>query len=131
MIKEFNKIRGASCFYNNISPMIAQANFAVMNSSYLQHFSGNLVCADINCAEIALRAQTNYKIFLYLWDVFFVRGSSDYIYNTEIIRNSNVSLICRSESHKSVILNYCGVDPVAIIDNWDASLLKGLLWTKK
>lgn len=127
MIREFNKLDSPFCFYNNISYLVTQANFAVLNSSYLPHYDGNLFCIDPNCALIARKARTNYKIYLYLWDVFFMRGDSDFTYNMDIFRDKSISLICRSESHADAIENYCNRSPLAIIDNWDSEKIQELL----
>jgi hypothetical protein len=131
MIKEFNKLtdRSPVCFYNNISHHIIPANFAVMNSSYIQHFSGDLICAELNCAEIALRAQTSYRPILYLWDVFFIRGNSDYEYCSNIIGDDRLQVICRSQSHATVLKNYCGKEPIGIVEDWDVKQLGEILWT--
>jgi|LakMenEpi03Aug12_release.lakeMendotaPanAssembly.Ray.scaffolds.fasta_scaffold79389_5 hypothetical protein len=129
MIKEFNSgvIKSPFCFYNNIYPHIIQPNFAVMNVSYLPHFNGSLFCTTVNCADIALRAQSNYKIYLYMWDMTFMKCNDDYTYNMSIFRNPEISIITRSVSHYAAIENFCGKKPKAIIDNWDINKIKELI----
>lgn len=112
------------CFYNNLSSICIPPKFALMHSYYLNYFNnGSVICTNLSNLENLLKYHTKVKKYLYLWDLEWLRGKSDYMKNIALL-NSDVSIIARSDNHANVIENYCNKTVSHIIDNWDHTKLR-------
>jgi hypothetical protein len=135
MIKTFNSIGSFGiepyAFYSELSSTGVSTNFSVMNVYYLSDFyNGVLIANDIESAKIMLDIKTNAKMFLYLWDLEWLRLNTsailDYNETVSVLRNDNIELIARSSSHAKAIENYCNRKVSCIIDDWNINEIRGL-----
>jgi hypothetical protein len=127
LIKNFNKYKdGPVCFYNSIARMPVKPNFAVMNSFYLPNYSGPVICSSLGSLKVALKTHTNHKIYLYLWDLEWLRKGGNFE-NYNDIRNENVTLISRSESHSHIIENFSNRKVSHILDDWNINQIKEII----
>lgn len=126
LIKNFNKLDGPFCFYKNPSSLTVPANFSIMSVSYLPYFSGTVISTNIESAQIALSSSANIDNYIYLWDLNWMRESSPYEDNVDVLRNENLRILARSHSHKNIIENYCNREVYDIIEDWDYKKLKEL-----
>lgn len=131
LFKTFNQLseQGYSpfCFYSSLSNLPISPSFAVLNIHNAHFFSrGPIIATNIENAKLMLKLPIKAKKYLYLWDLEWLRGSYNYIQNVDILRNSNIQLIARSESHAQNIQNYCTRTVEHIISNWEIEGIKKL-----
>jgi hypothetical protein len=49
----------------------------------------------------------------------------------KVLRNDDLTIIARSESHAEVIENFCNKKPVAILEDWQPNKLLNIVRTNK
>lgn len=130
LIKNFNKLNGPYCFYQNVSGLSIPANFTILNIAYLPHFSGIVIATSLYTAITLLKAPINSKNFLYVWDMDWIRMGINYEDTLKILRDENIELIARSDIHKTIIEDYCNREVHSIIDDWNHKQIEELCqWT--
>ena len=69
--------------------------------------------------NILLRTHNNSLKCLYLWDIDWLVNTVHYRPACDILHNQNLYLIARSQSHATIIENFCNRKCDTIIDNWN------------
>jgi|TARA_R110000824_G_scaffold244924_1_gene433941 hypothetical protein len=131
MIKEFNKLSARkdmsmSMFYVRPSMPVIKPFFSCRNISFLSGFNGTAIATNIANAKILLKSHNNCKKYLYMWDLEWLKIPSNFSDVCDTLLDKRLNLIARSESHASVVKNFCNKDVVAIIDNWNMNQILSL-----
>ena len=131
VIREFNKLAAhkdmsVSLFYIRPSMPVIKPFFSSRNISFLSGFNGTAIATTIANAKILLNSHNNSKKYLYLWNLEWLKTPSNFSDVCEILLDKRLNLIARSESHASVIKNFCNKDVAAIIDNWNVNQILSL-----
>lgn len=131
MIKEFNKLAAIkdmsiSLFYSRPSVPVIKPFFSCRNISFLSGYNGVAIATSIMDADILLKSHNNSKKYLYLWDLEWLKSPKNFSDVCKILLDKRLNLIARSESHASVIDNFCNKKVVGIIDNWNVNQLLSL-----
>jgi hypothetical protein len=93
-------------FYENITRNMNSISCPVMNISEVKYFrSGLLVAFNLHSALSLLNSFNDIQKLLYLYDLEWVRGKTDYLKNLKIMRN--LPLATRSREYSLLIENYC------------------------
>lgn len=129
MTKTFNKMLGTEispvCFYLNLSSLSAWNQFAIMNIYYASgFFDGIMIATSFKTAEVLSKINTNAYKYLYLQDLEWLRGPTQYEDNLKLLKNFKI--LSRSTSHHDNIMNYCNMEST-IVDNWNYESLRGLM----
>ena len=45
-----------------------------------------------------------------------------------VLRNPDINIITRSESHKKMVENYANTTVCGVVDDWDMAQLEELIW---
>lgn len=127
-IKSFNALSNNNnavyCFYNNISAPPMQPLFSIMNIYYANLFNnGHMIATTLNNAKTLLNIHSSVKKYLYLWDLEWVRYRLDFSYTNSILKNPNINIIARSQSHADIIQNYTNQTIKHILDDWNPDQL--------
>lgn len=83
-------------------------------------FDGLLIATCEHTASLFRRVKAR-KVF-YIWDLFWLRGSGNYLANCDLLQDETISLACRSESHADCVENYCGRRP-EVIPNFNLKMI--------
>lgn len=125
MIKNFNELgrkleHQPYCFYHNLSTTAITPLFSISHVYYAMYFyGGKLVATNLNTLKTMLNIHTNAEKYFYVWDLEWLRGGFDYMSNVSLMRDKNIKLIARSDSHAEAIYNYCNIPVYKVIDDWD------------
>lgn len=106
--------------------MPIKPNFSIMNSFYLPHYSGHVICSSIETLKVALKTHGNYNIYLYLWDLEWLRDGGNFE-NYKVISDNRVTLISRSESHSKIIENFSNRKVNHILEDWDINQIRKII----
>lgn len=128
LIKEFNKAIGnrslcLSVFFQRSAIPIVPAMFSCRSVSFLSGYHHNAVATSLQEAKIILNGNNCSKKFLYLWDLEWLRTSCKYESICDILLDDRLNIIARSESHATMIKNFCNKEPIGIVDNWNINQL--------
>jgi hypothetical protein len=131
LIKEFNKTLSqndlcVSVFFKRASVPVIPAMFSCKSVSFLSGYHHTAIATTIDEASILLKSNNNANKFLYLWNLEWLTYPSKYSAITNILRDSRLKIIARSESHEAMIYNFCNKKTVGIVDNWNVSQLLSL-----
>lgn len=95
-------------FIVNENSLFFKGNMPIFEVEYLHYAQDNIITFSLDNAQRALKtAQT---IHFMVWDLEWLRGKTDFIYNVDIYNKVDY-LLCRSESHQKAIYNYCNRKP--------------------
>ena len=124
MIKEFNKAAmlkdySLSAFYSRPSVPVTRPFFSCKNISFLAGYDGVAIATDLISADMLLKSNTASDKYLYLWDIGYVA--------CDILLDDRLKLIARSDSHATIINNFCNKQLDGILDNWDIDELMRIL----
>jgi hypothetical protein len=61
---------------------------------------------------------------LYLWDIDWLTQPVNFSVACNILLDKRLKIIARSDSHATVINNFCNKQPDGILDNWN---MEGLI----
>lgn len=105
----------AAIFFEQIAMPILQPLCGTMCINELMSFKGTLITSTIDntAMSLARNSRKNNKIILYLWDLEWMRGKSDYRYNYSVL-NSVDQIFVRSQEHGRAIENYVGKPPMVL-----------------
>ena len=134
LIKEFNKLLdniGYSpiCFYNNLAPAVVKPFFTCTNVSFYAPHDGCTIADTVEMANLILKTQNSSNKFFYVWDLEWIRKPMDFAATSRVMRNKNINLLARSESHKQLIEKYANREVAGVVDNWNIEQLEEILWT--
>ncbi len=92
-------------FYENISPTFNSVLCPVMNISEMKYFrKGRLIGFTLGSGEQMLKSVNHIEPLLYLYDLEWLRGKTDYVRNLSILRQ--IPLATRSEEYSKLAENY-------------------------
>jgi hypothetical protein len=128
LTKEFNKIsekQSNSCtvFVNDPTIPVVDPSFSCPVVAFLPHFKGVCISTDIYTTEQMLQTCGIIDKFFYIWDLEWTSNIMNYNHAVNIMRDENLQLIARSESHAKIISNFCNKEVCGIVDNWESSEL--------
>lgn len=132
LIKEFNELcrnPNVSCtaFLLNITAPVTKPLFSCSSVSFFSDYSGICIATNLQEAEILLKSNNNCKKYLYLWNMEWIRNPFNYSNVCDILLDDRLEIISRSESHSTMIKNYCNKSPIGILDNWNSCKLLEIL----
>ena len=110
-------------FYHEVMPLQAKPLCAMMNSSEIWGFEGNLIATTLLDADRILKVQHAKKRILYLSDLEWANGI-DHTWAGEILINPKLKVIARSHNHANEIQKYCGVSPT-VVQNFNIGQING------
>jgi|TARA_R110001599_G_scaffold317920_1_gene527318 hypothetical protein len=124
MIKEFNKAAmskdfSMSAFYSRPAMPITKPHFACSNISFLAGYDGAAIATDLIGADMLLKSHTAADKYLYIWDIEWLTNPVNFSVACDILLDDRLKLIARSDSHATVINNFCNKRLDGILDNWD------------
>ena len=108
-------------FFKNVIQPAIRPHCACLNSNEIWSFDGILITTNLDSALTATNAVNNAENILYLWDLEWLRGNKDYLYNINILRKPNLKVMARSESHAKAIENYANIKVSRVVT--DANIL--------
>jgi hypothetical protein len=128
LIKEFNKVASnrhmsLSVFFERSAIPIIPTMFSCKSISFISSYHHNAIATSLEETDILLKANNASKKFLYLWDLEWIRNTGQYDTISNILLNDRLNIIARSESHATMIENFCNKKPVGIVDNWNINQL--------
>lgn len=132
LTKEFNKLsekhdNSCTVFVNDPTVPVIDPSFSCPVVAFLPHFKGDCISTDIYTTEQILQNSSIINKFFYVWDLEWTTRRFNYNKTVEVMRNKNLKLIARSDSHASVISNFCNKEVWGIVDNWESSKLLKLM----
>ena len=136
MIKSFNTMSRlteicASVFYERPSVPVTKPFFACMGISFLSSYEGNAIATTLEEADQLLKSNTGCRKFLYLWDLEWLESPMHFSKVKDILSNEKLNIIVRSESHATIVKNFCNTNVVGVVDDWNAEQLLNILQENK
>lgn len=108
-------------FYENITNFCVPPLCAAMTPDELCLFNDGILIANTidGLSSITKTVNTSKKI-LYLSDIEWVRTryNRNYLDNHKLL-NTDVTLICRSDSHKEIMSSYCDRSDIEVMSKFD------------
>jgi len=128
LINEFNEVSNnpdvcVSVFFQRSSVPVVPTMFSCKSVSFLSNYHDIAIATTLKEANILLKANNNSDKYLYLWDMEWLTSPMGFEQVTNILLDSRLKIISRSESHSKLIKNYCNKSPIGIVDNWDMDQL--------
>lgn len=128
LIKEFNKVSSdrrmsLSVFFERSAIPVVSTMFSCKSIAFISGYHHNAVATSLEEARILLNGNNASKKFLYLWDLEWLRTPGDYDAICNILLDKRLNIIARSESHATMIENFCNKKPVGIVDDWNINQL--------
>ena len=128
LIKEFNKAAmskdmSVSAFYNRPALPVTKPHFSCRNISFLSGYDGVAIATNLVTAEMLLRSHNNSDKYLYLWDIEWLISPVNFQAACNILLDDRLKLIARSDSHATIINNFCNKQLSGIVDNWEINEL--------
>ena len=119
-LKESNPKSDSIVFTEEDRPQTLVANFGIMNISEAYDQTGLIIATTPNTASKLIHFWgANHKVF-YNYDCFWLRGQrNSYEHLLNLYLNNEFDLICRSESHKTLLENNFNTKVKAIVENFN------------
>jgi hypothetical protein len=136
LIKTFNKFIddvsiSPSVFQSRSCNPVIQPLFSCRQTSSLSSYNGVIISTSLEDAELTLRTSNNTDKFLYVWDLSWLYNPIRFSQAMQTLRNDNLKIIARSDSHASVIKNFCNKPVVDILSDWQSDKLLNIVRTNK
>tara|TARA_R110002167_G_scaffold366353_1_gene595117 strand:- start:12918 stop:13382 length:465 start_codon:yes stop_codon:yes gene_type:complete len=106
---------------------VLQTLFPCKMTAGLGAYHGVVISTTVEDAELSLKASNNTKCFLYLWELSWINTPMRFKAVMKILQDDRLNIIARSESHSSVIENFCNKTPVAILEDWEPNELSRIV----
>jgi len=134
MIKEFNKLLdnpdvSTGAFYQRASIPATTACFGTKICAHISSYNGVLIASSLELLEMCLKFHINSDIYFYVWDLDWLDNPVYFSTAMEIMRNDQVKILARSESHAECINNFCNKEVIGIVDNWNSTQLLKIIKT--
>lgn len=97
--------------------------FGCKSWSFLSSFTGTVISTSLEEADFTLQSTNKTNKFLYLWNLDWITHTVNYDLAMKILRDDNLKIIARSQSHATAINNFCNKEPVGIVDDWNIEQL--------
>lgn len=115
-----NKGHDIITFYEVLSQPCFSLGFATMNVIDAWNYHGPLIATTISSAEKIVRFPRPKQRYFYIWDLEWVHiKSRNFLPFCDIYQNPQLSLICRSESHKKIVEQCWNVKVRAVVEDFD------------
>ena len=116
----------ATLFVQNVSDPCIPVQTAIMETSELMDFRGNIVCTNAHQASQVLAMPNPSTKYLYVWDLEWRRENKNFEYYMGIMRHPDLQLVARSKTHSKHIAKYCNKQPIAVVEDFNfTELLNG------
>lgn len=103
-----------SIFFENTSPNYRMSLAPLMNISDSKFFSGRLISFSLSTIEYALKSPNLVEPILYVYDLEWLRGQTDYVKNISIYRNPRLRVCTRSADYKRLLDNYANINSTVV-----------------
>lgn len=135
LIKEFNKLcanakMSCTAFVNICSAYVTKPLFSCMSIAFFSDYNGVAIATTVEEANSLLQSSNNSDKYLYLWDLAWTERPVNHDMFCNILRDSRLKIIARSESHAKTIENFCNKKVVGIVDDWNAEQLLKIVGAK-
>jgi|TARA_R100001163_G_C5052650_1_gene189284 hypothetical protein len=132
LIKEFNRAAASkdfsmSVFYSRPSVPVTRPHFSCKNISFLSGYDGAVIATTLPEADMLLKSHTSADKYLYLWDIDWLTQPVNFSVACNILLDKRLKIIARSDSHATVINNFCNKQLDGILDNWNMEELIRIL----
>ena len=132
LIKEFNKAATSkdvsiSVFYNRPAIPVVTPHFSCKNISFLSGYHGVAIATTLPEAQTLLRACNDSKKYLYLWDLEWLYGIINFEAACDVLLDNRLTLIARSESHATIINNFCNKKVSGVVRDWNIGELHKII----
>lgn len=132
LIKQFNELSrhpdiSCTAFLLNITAPVTKPLFSCSSVSFFSDYQGACIATTLEEAKILLQSNNNCKKYLYLWDIEWIKIPYNYSDVCSILLDDRLDIIARSESHSTMIKNYCNKSPIDTLEDWDSSKLLQIL----
>lgn len=108
-------------FYENLTTFCVSPLCAAMTPDEICLYNdGILISTNLSNLEMTIKTINTSQKVLYLADIEWVRSGyrRNYMQNHALL-NTDVKLICRSESHKHLLSSYCDRVDIDVMENFD------------
>lgn len=93
-------------FYQNLVRPMVETRFAIMNAHEAWGYTNPLISTDLVTTSNLLRYFGCRRKFFYVYDLEWLHIlNKNYSEYANLYRDSSLTLLCRSESHKKILLN--------------------------
>lgn len=128
LIKEFNKLslnpkNSCSVFVEQIGVAVTKPLFSCPNIAFFSGYNGVAISTTLEETIVMLKTSNNCDMYLYLWDIEWINKPVQYEQVIDILTNSKLNIIARSESHAKIIENFCNKRVCGIVNNWESNKL--------
>lgn len=120
-----------SVFQSRSCNPVIQPLFSCRLTSSLSSYNGVVISTSLEDAELTLRTSNNTNKFLYVWDLSWIYTPIRFSKAMDILRNDNLKIIARSESHAKAIENFCNKAAVDILSDWEPKKLLNIIRENK
>lgn len=93
-------------FFEDLSSRIVNPLCAVMNVAEIWNYDGLLITTTLKNTALAAKTTGNIHKVFYVWDLEWMRGQQNYLYNISLYRNQDFFLFTRSQYYANLIKNY-------------------------
>ena len=104
-------------FFKNVNHPCIRPHCATLNMCDIWSFNGTIIATNLDSALTALNAVNNADNILYLWDLEWLRGKNNYLYNLSILRHPDLRVIARSVHHAQAIENYANIKVHKVVND--------------
>jgi len=111
IVDKYATINDYSIFYENVTPNLRRCLAPIFNIADSKFFTGRLVSFSLQSSPFLLKAYKHVEPILYLYDIPWLRGNTDFMENNRILRNPNMKLVTRSTDYAKAVKNYTGILP--------------------
>lgn len=131
MVKELEKClkntEDCPCiFYLNMSRPVLDVPFAVMNVHNITHWNGVCFATDVETANVLRRCNNRMQRYFYVWDLEWLRKTFKFEDLVTVLRDPELKIIARSESHAQVIKNISNREVDGIVEDFNLEQIKEL-----
>ena len=112
-----------AAFVNTCTGHVTKPLFSCMSIAFFSDYDGVAIATTIEEAHSLLQSSNNSDKYLYLWDMPWTEQPVNHDMICNILRDDNIKIIARSESHAKVIENFCNRKVAGIVDDWNKEQL--------
>ncbi len=98
-----------SIFFENTSPNYRMVLAPLMNISDSKFFKGRLITFSLSTIQYALNSPNLVEPVLYVYDLEWLRGHTDFVKNVSIYRNPKLKIYTRSEDYADLLNKYANI----------------------
>lgn len=108
-----------SAFTSNPNNPCVTPHFGTFSIADATGHNGILIATNLLNAYSLIKMNTPAKKIFYVWDLEWLRGNMNFLHNSSIYNNPNLTIICRSQNHAEALENYCNRKVDRIISDFN------------